>query len=170
MLRYAPTPDVPAGDHSPDCADCAPPVERDVPRRARPGWKRRFLASLRDHGIVGAACKAAGVSRSGYLYARRRDPKFDRAIWDAFADASDRLLEEAHRRALDHSDRLLIFLIERFDRREAQRPSMQDLRGRRTVREDVEEIARMLARFAQPAPKHVEALPGPQPPPACEPC
>ena len=74
-----------------------------------------------------SAAKAAGVGRSTAYLWRREDPEFA-AKWDeAVAMGIDRLESEAYRRAIDSSDKLLIFLLERrrpevWGRSKAYRP------------------------------------------------
>jgi hypothetical protein len=105
------------GEHSGKCAELAP--TRRIRSRAKPGWKRVFVEALAEHGTIGAACRAAGVSRAGYLKATRTDRAFARAVEDASADAADTLVGQARRRGLDHSDRCLLGMIRRNDLREA---------------------------------------------------
>jgi len=70
-----------------------------------------FLAHFRESGNVRAAAQAAGVSRQMAYLRREADPDFAQA-WDAAEEeATDVLVAEARRRALDASDTLLIFLL-----------------------------------------------------------
>ncbi len=85
--------------------------------RSRAGRKgREQLAGAvpgcaRKAGIVSAACKSAGVSRSLVYKTRDDDEKFA-ASWEAACDdACDTLEAVAVRRAVEHSDQLLMFLL-----------------------------------------------------------
>jgi phage terminase small subunit len=73
--------------------------------------KRRFLDALREGATNAAAARAAGVSRMTAYRERARNPDFAAAWDDAIEDGTDRLEEEAMRRALAGSDTLLIFLL-----------------------------------------------------------
>lgn len=70
-----------------------------------------LLEALSGGLSITAACKRAGISRQAYYLWRRTD-----ATWQAETDAAieagtDLLEDEALRRALDHSDRLLMLLL-----------------------------------------------------------
>jgi hypothetical protein len=80
-------------------------------RRHRRSWYKVFLDDIRMTGTVGSGCAAAGVSR-GAPYARaKRDPAFAAAWAEAKEDATDLLVVEGRRRALEGSDRLLEFFL-----------------------------------------------------------
>jgi hypothetical protein len=163
------------GEHSGKCAELTP--TRRIRSRAKPGWKRVFVEALGEHGTIKAACKAAGVSRMGYLKATRSDPTFAAAVQDATADAADTLVEEARRRGLDHSDRLLLGMIRRHDLREAaQTPRVVE--HRHGLAEDLAGILDQiimlkngeLGQAPASSRKQVEALPlSEQPPPTAGP-
>ena len=87
--------------------------------RATAGNKRRFLEEYARRGNIGGAARAANVSRSQH-WVWLNDPEYKAAFNDAKEDACDRLIEEAHRRAVEGWDEgpirkydstLLIFLI-----------------------------------------------------------
>jgi len=59
------------------------------------------------------AAKVAGVGRSTAYLWRREDPEFAQKWDDAVADGIDLLEDEVCRRALEGSDKLLMFLLER---------------------------------------------------------
>lgn len=65
-----------------------------------------FIAKLDDTaGNISAACRAAGVSRAiAYLW-RRDNPEFRRRWEEAQEAATDRLVQEAYRRAFEGSDK-----------------------------------------------------------------
>lgn len=74
-------------------------------------WREVFIATLRVSGNVRAACERAGVSREAAYKARRSSRRFWEQWDSALADAVDALAEEAHRRAMSHSDTLMIYLL-----------------------------------------------------------
>ena len=95
----------------------------------RGNWRKKFLENLAETGVVTHSARAAGVSKTAVHISRRRDSKFAQA-WDRALDsATDRLENEAVRRAVDgveepvyqggkqvgtitrYSDTLLIFLL-----------------------------------------------------------
>jgi len=80
--------------------------------------KKMFLEKLRKFETVTHAAEAAGVRRKTVYEWRKNDPEFARAIDEVFEDVTDELEKEAHRRAKDGSDTLLIFLLK------ARRPAM----------------------------------------------
>jgi hypothetical protein len=66
-----------------------------------PEKKRRFLEALREVGNIRIAAEAAGMAREAAYQKKARDPKFS-AAWDAaYAEAADRLEQEAWRRAVE---------------------------------------------------------------------
>lgn len=76
-----------------------------------PQKKGRFLKLLRERGNATEAAKYAGISR-GRAYAwRDEDPEFAAKWEEALEAGTDRLVEEAEKRALGGSDTLLMFLI-----------------------------------------------------------
>ena len=74
-------------------------------------WGETFLAAYRESGVVSLAAHAAGVDRTTPYARRKADPAFAQAWADAEEQATDVLVAEARRRALDSSDALLIFLL-----------------------------------------------------------
>lgn len=73
--------------------------------------REAFLEALSECGSVSDACKKAEVGRTSAYRLRNSDEAFA-AQWDeAFSKGADALEDEAHRRALDGSDTLLIFLL-----------------------------------------------------------
>jgi hypothetical protein len=74
-------------------------------------WRKAFLKSLADCGIVRAACEEAGVDPKTAYNNRNSDPEFA-AQWQASLDlAADSLESEIRRRAFAGSDLLAIFLM-----------------------------------------------------------
>ena len=89
-------------------------------------WPADFINALRDAGVIRDACDAAKVDHSTAYRHRASDLVFAKA-WDEALDESTDLLErEAIRRAREHSDTLLIFLLK------ARRPKVY----RETVRQE----------------------------------
>ena len=107
----------------------------------RDAKKRAFLEVYAKCGIVRAAIRATGISRSSPYYWREHDPEFAEAMEVARGIARDNLSDEAFRRALEgektykfrqdgkplidpetgepyfvraYSDRLVMFLLERL--------------------------------------------------------
>ncbi len=99
-------------------------------------WHPKFLAALAKSGIIGDACKAAGINRGTFYDHRDKDPEFAKAAADAIEASIETLEKEARRRALqgtnkpvfhqgrecgkikEYSDTLTIFLLK------AQRPEI----------------------------------------------
>lgn len=63
--------------------------------------KQTFLDALARSGVIGTACRAAGITRPTAWRWRKDDALFDAAFLDAMADASDELEQEARRRAYE---------------------------------------------------------------------
>jgi hypothetical protein len=74
-------------------------------------WEEAFLISLRMHGVITAACLDAGISRTMAYKAKELDSDFAERWQDALEQACDVLEFEAKKRALVHSDTLMIFLL-----------------------------------------------------------
>lgn len=64
----------------------------------------RFLAAFAATGRLGTACRAVGLGNQALENARERFPDFDEAIDEAYQEFTDRLHEEAVRRAVDGWD------------------------------------------------------------------
>ena len=74
-------------------------------------WRKAFLKSLADCGIVRVACEEAGIEPKTAYNNRKSDPEFA-AEWQAALDlAADSLEAEIRRRAFAGSDLLAIFLM-----------------------------------------------------------
>ena len=80
-------------------------------RAKREERKRKFLEILADRGDLRAAAQGAGVSLRSVLRWRREDSSFAASLEDAEEVAVLELAAEARKRALEGSDRLLIFLL-----------------------------------------------------------
>jgi len=96
-------------------------------------WRKRFLAVLRERGIVRAACEQAGVNRAAAYRARQEDAAFAEQ-WDlAIEDAVDLLEAEAWRRAFDGVTRRVYWKGECIDviQEYSDRLMMLLLKGRR---------------------------------------
>lgn len=75
--------------------------QKATPLHAGVKWEAAFIASLRDQGVVRAACEAAEIVRST-AYRRRDESLAFAAQWDeALQDFADTLEAEAIRRARD---------------------------------------------------------------------
>lgn len=99
-----------------------------------PQRRNKFLKALAEYGIVGTACKAAGIGRTMAFQWRQDDPVFASQWNEAVEQATEKLEREAWRRASEgwekpvfqngrqvgtvreYSNTLLIFLLK------AQRP------------------------------------------------
>ena len=126
-------------------------TDRTVRTVEKGEWREIFLAELARVGIVGAACKKAGIGRSTAYKTYKDDPAFASA-WDlALDDAADSMESEAIRRGTEgvdkpvyqqgvevgtireYSDTLLIFMLkavrpEKFrDRSEVKRTGKVDV-------------------------------------------
>lgn len=73
--------------------------------------KAKALVKYRELGTVQAACRAVGIGRRTWYNWKRDDPAFAALVAEADEDVTDELEEEAHKRAKDSSDTLLIFLL-----------------------------------------------------------
>jgi len=71
----------------------------------------RFLEKLRESGNVRLSCKAADINRRTAYRWRDRFATFADEWDEALEDALDLLEGEAWKRARDHSDRLLMYLL-----------------------------------------------------------
>jgi hypothetical protein len=94
-------------------------AEQSAPvRKKRHNWRPAFLQAFAATGIVVAAARAAGISRTQAYRARGRSPQFAQAWAQAEEEAIEILEAEARRRAMSVSDILLIFLLK------ARRPNI----------------------------------------------
>jgi len=91
------------------------PAQRKRKPKTKAGWRKRFLAALRDSGIVRTACKAAKVDRTWAYRARSEDTAFAKQWDDAMEDACDLLEQEAWRRAHEGVDRGVYWQGKRVD-------------------------------------------------------
>jgi hypothetical protein len=79
--------------------------------KVTPEKKAKFLSVLAEGGSVTQAARAIGVARKNVYEWRNKDEQF-KADWDdAVEQGTDCLEDEAVKRAKDHSDTLLIFLL-----------------------------------------------------------
>lgn len=85
--------------------------ESDEKQRTQFIWEERFLESLRTHGVVTFACRDAEIERTTAYKARERDLVFAERWQDALEQACDLLEFHAKKRAIEHSDTLMIFLL-----------------------------------------------------------
>lgn len=102
-----------------------------TPKRRR-NWQPAFLEALEKGHTVAGACKAANVGRTTAYEARQRDEEFAAAWRDLEQHATEVLEGEAHRRAMNGSDKLMMFLLR------ARRPEVYRDRGQVRDRDEVD--------------------------------
>lgn len=109
-------------------------IEAEVSPTFSQPWMQRFIEFLGEGGHVSGACRAARVGRSTAYRHRQADEAFAVAWADAEQESTERLEEEAYRRAHDgltrnkydkdgnllceelvYSDTLMIFLLKARD-------------------------------------------------------
>jgi transposase-like protein len=96
--------------------------------KVTPEKKAKFLSVLAEGGSVTLAARAIGVARKNVYEWRKKDEQF-KADWeDAVEQGTDLLEDVAVRRAMDHSDTLLIFLLK--GRRKARYAERQEHTGK----------------------------------------
>lgn len=71
----------------------------------------RLFRQLALGKSITAACRAERIGRQTYYDWRNADPDFAAHADEAIEEGTDRLEDEAHRRAMKVSDTLLIFLL-----------------------------------------------------------
>jgi len=74
-------------------------------------WPIKFLEALAEYGVVSYAADAANISRTHAYHVRKKNVAFRKAWDEALEKSVEKLEQEAHRRALNKSDTLLIFLL-----------------------------------------------------------
>lgn len=74
-------------------------------------WQDRFIRVLRGSHHIGKAVSAAGITRAWAYACKAADPDFRQRWIDAWEKGIDDLEAEAHRRAMDGSDLLMIFML-----------------------------------------------------------
>lgn len=74
-------------------------------------WGPKFLETLREGWPVGTAARIAGVHRSNAYRRRKADAEFAAAWDDAFESGTDFLEEQAIKRAMEHSDHMMIMML-----------------------------------------------------------
>lgn len=72
---------------------------------ARKDWKEKFIAALAKGKSVTAAARAAKVARPYVYEVKDSDPEFAQLWEDAIEQGTDRLEDEAYRRAHDGTDK-----------------------------------------------------------------
>ncbi len=78
----------------------------DAASKAEADAKRaKFVEIMRSGRSIRAACDAVGVARQTFHSWKDRHPEFDEAVRQAFEDGTDRLEDEAFRRAHDGNER-----------------------------------------------------------------
>jgi hypothetical protein len=74
-------------------------------------WTTPFLAALRENPSVEHACRVAGVARSAAYERRAIYPAFADAWADALEEGIDELQSVVFKRAIEGSDRCVMFLL-----------------------------------------------------------
>ena len=92
--------------HDPSTTPPKPP-----PKKADFSWHEGFLAALRKCPNVRLACQTTGIGRRLSYDHRERYAEFAQAWDDAVEDGIDTLEAIAHKRAMEQSDTLMIFLL-----------------------------------------------------------
>jgi hypothetical protein len=77
--------------------------------------QKAFLDLLAEGCNFTEANAALGINRATSFRWRQTDPEFAQACRVAFKVSLDKLKAEAERRAVNGSDKLLMFLLERYD-------------------------------------------------------
>lgn len=75
------------------------------------GWRKIFLNTIRQKGVIREGCREAKISRSQILRTMDREPEFKRAFDLAKQDFIDKLEKAAFDRALAGSETLLKFTL-----------------------------------------------------------
>lgn len=86
-------------------------VPQDLASEKTAALQNSFLAAYSAAGSIAHAAKAAGCSRESHYVWMRNDPTYPERFRAAFEESADSLEDEAHRRAYEGSDTLLIFLL-----------------------------------------------------------
>ena len=73
--------------------------------------REKFLAALRDGFSVANAANATGSGRGAMYIWRKEDPLFAQDWDEALEEGTDKLEDEARRRAMAGSDAVLMFLL-----------------------------------------------------------
>jgi len=73
--------------------------------------REKFLAALREGFSIANAAGAAGAGRGAMYVWRKEDPEFAADWDDAIEVGTDKLEDEARRRAMNGSDAVLMFLL-----------------------------------------------------------
>ncbi len=75
------------------------------------GWRKKFLISYSDYGVMREACRAAKVGRAVVMRTLDREPEF-RLLFDMAAeDAIDKLELVALKKAHQGNERLIQFIL-----------------------------------------------------------
>lgn len=74
-------------------------------------WRSAYIVALSKHGTTLAACRELNLDRKQVYRLKKADPTFLEEEAAAHAVFAERLEEEAFRRAIEGSDRLLEFLL-----------------------------------------------------------
>ena len=82
-----------------------------MPSLVPANWKNVFLLHLAENGCITWAARKAGMARSAVYEHRSNDPDFAARWAEAVEIGTESLEIEAHKRAMDASDNLLMFLL-----------------------------------------------------------
>lgn len=93
--------------------DVSAPIQKPARRKSvykgSRGWRRAFLMSFAKCPSISRAARAAGVSPTTVTNARKKDPAFEAKFQEAFAVATDRILEAAWERGVEGVEETIFF-------------------------------------------------------------
>lgn len=114
----------------------------------KPRTKREIIEKIENRlGTIGEICDQAGIGRRSFYQWRDEDPEFKKAIERAQKYVREDLIDEAIKRAMRSSDKLLIRLLEAYF------PELFTQRRDLQVRGDLESLLANLPRgSAKPGP------------------
>jgi transposase-like protein len=88
-----------------------PTFNPDEPEDQRSARRAVLVELIAEGSNLSEAARAVGINRSTLFRWRQADPEFDKAIRSAFVASVEALKREAERRAMNGSDKLLMFLL-----------------------------------------------------------
>ena len=124
-------------------------------------WRLRFLEVLAAGNTIEMAARSAGVSRGTAWRHRKADKEFSEQ-WDHALEAGSDMLEEiAIKRAREHSDMLLMFLLKaRRPDRFIDRQRLEHVKiDYRDAQEELEAMARRILKEDEDEEQEVKRLP-----------
>lgn len=96
------------------------PEDTSVPKakpKLKRSWRKAVLQCIVECGNITQSCEASGVSVGHFYEVRKRDPEFENEVQEAIMMATQRLEQEAFKRAKAGSDKLIEFILSRRDPR-----------------------------------------------------